>query len=254
MGMNKQQKMILIILIINLFFITFLEAQKKEIEEIKKFIKKKRVNAAYVMFGGNLFNLDTLNSEMVRMNYPKLPESHYSYGLGGHAIHNRFVVGLELLKFVQRKNQSSKEFNTSIDVRCSFLNFGYLVYSKGGLMAYPVLGAGIGKFILRTIENNITSFDDISSFQRGTESQVNNGILNLAFSVDYFYKYNKKKKGQNNLMFGFRGGLYVVPYKADWKVNYISVPDGPNSTIGGPYFRIVIGFGGWIEKLIEKAI
>jgi hypothetical protein len=229
-------------------------AQKDEIEKITKFIKKKRINAAYVMFGISRLNMTQLNSYLESSDLPEVDEYYFSYGLGGHVIHNKFVVGLEIVRTFEKHSLETDGFRTSTRSKYGILNFGYLLRSKKGLMHYPYLGAGIGKLVLRTTENNIKSFDDITGYQRGSESSTTNFLLNLGFAVDYFYKYDKNKKGQNNLVIGIRIGWIFSPVRNDWRVNHIRVPDGPDSGITGPYLRFTIGLGGWIEKLIKKAI
>lgn len=229
-------------------------AQKDEIEKITKFIKKKRINAAYVMFGVSRLNMAQLNSYLESSDLPEADEYYFSYGLGGHVIHNKFVVGLEIVRTFEKHSLATDGFRTSTRSKYGVLNFGYLLRSKKGLMNYPYLGVGIGKLVLRTTENNIKTFDDITGYQRGSESSTTNLLLNLGFAVDYFYKYNEKKKGQNNLVIGIRIGWIFSPVRYDWRVNHIRVADGPDSGITGPYLRFTIGLGGWIEKLIKKAI
>jgi opacity protein-like surface antigen len=229
-------------------------AQKDQIEKITKFIKKKRINAGYVMFGISRLNLIQLNSFLESSDLPEVDEFFFSYGLGGHVIHNKFVVGLEIVRTFEKYNQETDGFRTSTKSKYGVLNFGYLLRSKKGLMHYPYLGVGIGKLTLRVTENNIKSFNDITGYQRGSESSATNFLFNLGFAVDYFYKFNEKKKGQNNLVIGIRIGWIFSPVRRDWQVNHTRVVDGPDSGISGPYLRFTVGLGGWIEKLIKKAI
>lgn len=232
----------------------FTQAQEKEIEKIKKFIKKKRVNAAYIMFGANIASLRNLNMFLDNMSLPTTGESFLSYGLGGHVIHNKLVVGLEIVKSSEKNGSGMNDFSTSLSFRYIAVNLGYLMHSKNGLMLYPYGGLGLGRLTLRLTENNIVSINDITAFQRSSESYVKTLIANLGFALDFFYKYNSKKKGQNNLVVGLRAGYLFSPHRFSWRVNHIQVDDGINQGINGPYIRIVVGFGGWIEKLIKKAL
>jgi hypothetical protein len=90
-----QKKLILIV--IGALFLFFLVSgtalgQEKEIEKIKKFIKKKRINAAYLIAGENMFAIDKLNDYLGSRGFPTVPKNYFTYGLGGHVIHNKFVT------------------------------------------------------------------------------------------------------------------------------------------------------------------
>jgi hypothetical protein len=228
-------------------------AQEKEIEKIKKFIEKNRVNAAYVMAGLNYLSLNYLNAFLESKGLPTVGSYCYSLGLGGHVIHNKWVLALELAHTLEKDGSEATNFKTSVTAKYGVLNFGYLLHNKKGLMIYPYVGTGVGKLILRVRENNIDSFDDITGYQKGSEARATNFLINSGFALDFFYKYNASKKGQNNLVLGIRAGCIFSPYRKHWRVNHATVPDGPNSGIFGPYIRIVIGMGGWVKKIIGKA-
>lgn len=257
MGMPNQKKLILIVFgALFLFFLVSGTApgQEKEIEKIKKFIKKKRINAAYLMAGENMFAIGKLNDYLGSGDFPTVPKNYFTYGLGGHVIHNKFVLGLEIQRSFKKKQMTAKAFTTSLSAKYSILNIGYLFYWKKGLMMYPLVGVGLGELKLRVIENNIQSFEDIGSYQKGSDSRTRSILVNMGFALDYFLNFNRRKKGQNNLMMGVRLGFLVSAARFDWSVNHVHVPDGPPVGLTGPYVRVVIGLGGWVEKLIEKAI
>ena len=246
-------------MVIGALFLFFLVSgtapgQEKEIEKIKKFIKKKRINAAYLMAGENMFTIAKLNDYLGSRNFPTVAQNYFTYGLGGHVIHNKFVLGLEIQRSFKREQMTLKAFKTSLSAKYSVLNVGYLFYWKKGLMMYPLIGVGLGELRLQVIENNIQSFADIGNYQKGSDSRTRSILLNIGFALDYFFKFNRSKKGQNNLMMGVRVGVLASAAKFDWSVNRVTVPDGPTVGLTGPYVRVVIGLGGWVEKLIEKAI
>jgi hypothetical protein len=227
--------------------------QEKEIEKIKKFIEKNRVNAAYLMAGINYLSVSYLNAFLESKGLPAVGGYYFSLGLGGHVIHNKWVAGLELAHTLEKEGSGAMNFKTSAIAKYGVLNFGYLLHNKKGLMFYPYVGVGVGKLTLRVRENNIDSFDDITGYQKGSEARTTNFLVNTGFALDFFYKYNANKKGQNNLVLGIRAGCIFSPYRKHWRVNHAEVPDGPDSGIYGPYIRLVIGMGGWVKKFIEKA-
>jgi opacity protein-like surface antigen len=222
--------------------------------DIKRFISKKRVNAAYIMFGGNRLNLNRLNSFLGDRDLPGVECNYFSYGFGGHVINDKLVLGLEIVRTITNDNPGNKSFNTSARARYFTLNFGYLMHFKKGLTYYPYAGMGVGQLILDTTQNNISSFDDIITAQNSTEAKRTSFLLNLGFGLDYFIKYNPRRKGRNNLIVGIRAGWMMSPVRRDWRVNGLRVHHGPDTAISGPYFRVIVGLGGWIERLIIQAI
>ena len=258
MYLIEKKKTITLLLMVTVLFLFFLPgraaAQKKELEELFKFIKKERVNAAYAIGGGNYLELNELNTYLTDRGFPQVPLKYLSYGLGGHFINHKMVFGVELLFLMEQTTTGHDDYNLSTSAKIMILNFGHLIYWKKGLKMYPFLGAGYGRFKMITAQNNIDSFDDIGNLHKSSESRFSNMILNLGFGTDYFLDYEPRKKGRNNIIIGFRVGINFIPFHSTWKVNRIAVPDGPNIGINGPYFRVIIGLGGWAERLIKKAI
>jgi hypothetical protein len=252
--MNAKHKRFFLFILAVACFLAPALAQETEINGIKKFITKKRVNAAYVMFGLNHMGASTLNDFLYTRGHPTVVSDYLSLGFGGHIIHNKLVLGFEVVKLFEKESATVKEFNTAAGAKYSVLNFGYLAHSKKGLMYYPYLGVGLGELKLRIRENSIDSFEDFTGAQKGSESKRRNSLVNVGGALDYFHKYNPKKKGKNSLMMGIRAGYLFSPWRFKWRVNHVAVPDGPNSGISGFYIRFVLGLGGYIENLIKVAI
>jgi hypothetical protein len=206
------------------------------------------------MGGQNVMNFNNLNNFLVQRDYPAVSENYLAYGIGGHVIHDKFVVGIEVHRFVEKKRTTTKEFNTSILGTYSLLNVGYLLYSKKGLMMYPLFGIGLGQLKLITRENNIQSFEDITGYQRGSDSKTTGFLTNIGFALDYFLNFKERKRGKNKLMVGLRVGYIYPTTRSAWSVNHIQVEGGPPTGLGGPYIRMIIGLGGWVEKLIKRVI
>jgi len=221
---------------------------------ISKFIKKKRINAAYGIIGGHRLELRDLNDHLVPWDFPPVLESYFTFGFGGHIIHNKFILGVEILRFIPKERLTTNEFNTSATATSAMLNFGYLAYSNKGLMAYPIAGIGLGDLRVSVTENNIDSFQDINVLQRSTLSVRKSVVVNFGVGCDYFFNYKKKKKGKNCFMVGFRMGYKMSALKNNWHINGSSITNGPASAFNGPYINVVVGLGGYVEKLIKIAI
>jgi hypothetical protein len=250
----SQNKSLLLIPFLLLFCATLLMPQETEIDEIKKFITKKRINAAYFMFGSSQLGQKRINMFLEDREHPTIKDIHSSWGIGGHAIHNKFVLGMEIVRLTEREGNTDSQFNTFVSAKYTALNLGYLAFTKKGVMSWPFIGLGVGQLKLRITEDNIDSFNDFTGYQKGSESRRISFLFNAGIALDYFHKYNNRKKGKNSLVIGLRAGYVSCLGKLAWKVNGISVPDGPDSGITGPYVRIIIGLGGYIETLIKQAI
>lgn len=255
---TDRKKIFLIVIGVLFFFVNAALGQEKEkgdeIDKFTEFIKEKRVNAAYAIAGYDLLRLNQLNNYLTARDFPAVPQGYFTVGFGGHLIFDKLVLGFELQSSLKSIRISTKEYNTSVSAKYIMLNAGYMIYSKKGLMMYPLMGVGVGKLTLDAMENNIHYFGDITIDQGSSESVTRSLLLNAGFALDYFRNYNKKKKGKNNLVLGLRVGCLISTVRWDWRVNGVRVGDGPAAGLTGPYIKVIIGLGGWIETLIAKAI
>lgn len=252
---NRNFRLLTVIgLLIGLCFADPGLAQQKEIDQITRFISKKRVNAAYFIGAVNLLAMGKLNLNLQAQGLPAVPESHLSYGLGGYFLNRKLVFGGEYINAIKRNSPLSGNHIITSDASFYMLNVGYLLHQKKGLITYPFFSVGLGQLKLVTRINNTDSFNDISIPQTASESRLSDFICSLGIATDYFFHYVDKEKGKNNLVVGFRVGITFTPHRNDWRVNQIMVTDGPNMGISGPYIRIIIGLGGWAAKLIKTAI
>ncbi|MCU0288956.1 MAG: hypothetical protein MUF15_21500 [Acidobacteria bacterium] len=137
MSTTKQKKIFLAIFGLLFLLVGMVMGDEEEEDKLEKFINKKRVNAAYVIAGFNALRLGPLNNYLTANDCPNLAESYFTYGFGGHLIHDKFVLGFELQRSFGKKRISSKDFNTFLSLKYTTLNIGYLIYSQKGLMTYP---------------------------------------------------------------------------------------------------------------------
>lgn len=257
---NQKKIFLMIIGLIFLFFSSALtmgmnrENEEDDLDKIENFIKKKRVNAAYLMVGQNMLQISQLNNFLAYKNLPILPKNYLTYGFGGHVILNKFVLSFEYQRSFNKKQISTKVFNTFLSLKYTTLNIGYLLVSKKGLMAYPLLGVGLSELQLKVMKNDIDSFEDIDKNHTISDSKTHSLLVNTGIALDYFVNFNKKKQGKNNLVIGIRAGYLISAIKTNWAIDAITVNDGPPSGLTGPYIHFTIGLGGWVEKLIANAI
>lgn len=239
-----------------LLFTVAVYAQDKEIKELTKFIKKKRVNAAYGMLGTNFFEFSKLNVNLEQKGIPHVPRGYLSYGVGGHFIQDKLVLGFELVQLKERYTNHAKSAEFLASVSGKFINLlvGHLVFSRKGLMVYPYTSLGMGRLKMVVVENSIDSFNKIDTLHMSNMVEKLDFVMGLGIAGDYFFNYSKKSKGNNSIMIGFRMGVNMSPVPGNWRLNRIKVYDGPQMGINGPYFRIIVGLGGWAERLIRQAM
>jgi hypothetical protein len=249
---EKLNRLIFIVVFFCFLSVSIFAEDQDDIENFTKFIKKRRVNAAYLIFGGCTVNLDHLNSFLANNNIDTVNDNYINIGVGGHVISNKLVIGMEFIQTITNRLQGTLPFLTSAKIKYSVLNFGYLLHSDNGFMYYPYAGIGIGSLKLSVVQNNIDSFGNITNLQSRNDAKRLCVLTNIGFGVDYFHRFKRDKKGRNNLVIGVRAGYIFSPSAWDWRINRIKVTDGPNSRISGAYIHFTIGLGGLFEKLVQK--
>ena len=225
-------------------------------EDVVKFIKKKRVNAAYGLFSSTTMNLDNLNRDLSYSKLPELPEKYFTFGFGGHLIEKRFVAGLEFQKSLLRSRSVSNNYSSVLTFKYALVNFGYLIYSGEKIMIYPMVGGGFGHVKMFNCDNTINSFNDISNFLNTSEAKRYGFIANFGLGIDYFIqiKINTKKSKKKGLVIGLRTGYLFSPILEKWRVNLIKVSDGPKIGVNGFYLKFVVGLEGIVEKFISNYV
>ena len=225
-------------------------------KDVVKFIKKKRVNAAYGIFGGTTMNLNNLNRDLSYTKLPELPEKYFTFGFGGHLIEKRFVAALEFQKSLLRSNSVSNNYSSVLTFKYTLVNFGYLIYSGEKIMIYPMVGGGFGHMKLFNSDNTVDSFNDISNFMNTSEAKRYGFIANFGLGIDYFIqtKKNNKRIKKKGLVIGLRTGYLFSPILEKWRVNLMKVSDGPKTSVNGFYLKLIIGFEGIVEKFIKRYV
>lgn len=198
----------------------------------------------YFMFGSSIIDIKALNSRLENKGYSKLSDNFISFGGGGHGIINRVIIGGEGHGLIG-KETTSGSYKTSLSAGYGFFNLGYLVYSKGDLHVYPLLGLGGGGMSLKIVERGAPSFDEVlDDPKRSAELSTGGFLLNVALGTDYLLKLWGDEKGEGGLVFGLRIGYTFAPIKGDWEMDGIDISGGPKVGITGPYIRLMIGGGG----------
>ncbi|MCP4632521.1 MAG: hypothetical protein GY855_06305 [candidate division Zixibacteria bacterium] len=219
------------------------------------FTKNKRIEGrGYLMFGGLRMDIDDLNTHLKSaamqgiVGYSEFKDDFFSIGGGGHVIFGKLIIGGEGHGLI-RGNEKLGNYKTSLFGGYGLLNFGMTLISSGRFDIYPLVGIGGGGMRLKITERNSVSFGDVLD-NPGRNSDMTTGcfLLHAALGFDHLVKLADTEFGTGGLVFGCRAGYIYAPYTSEWRMEGKEVSGGPETGITGPYFRILIGGGGYAKK------
>jgi len=202
---------------------------------------KKGGGAGGFIFGANRVDFGGLNDKLKAKGFEELEARSLILGGGGYGISGRVVLGGEGAGFAQ--DVSSDTLKASVGGGYGFFDVGYVVYSKGGLRVFPLLGIGGGGISLKIAEKgDVPTFDQVLD-DPGREVRLSAGgfLFQLALGVDYFIPVGGDENGKGGLFFGLRAGYVFSPAKADWKMEDRDVLGGPDVRLTGPYVCLMFG-------------
>ena len=73
-------------------------------------------------------------------------------------------------------------------------------------------------------------------------------LLSASFGLDYMATVEETDKGIGGLIIGFRAGYNIAISKDDWMLDDLELAGGPDIGFTGPFFRLLIGGGGFGPK------
>jgi len=243
--MNRPSKIVmhLFVTICTVLIAVNVHGQENTTEE------KEKGGLGYAMFGMGMLDIENLNTRLQASGYGSISDNFSSFGGGGHAIVDRFIIGGEG-NVLLGKETSSGEYKFSMTASYGFFNLGYIIYRIQDLNIYPLLGIGGGGISLKIAEQGTApAFDEIlENPRRSSELSTSAFLINLAIGADYLLELGKKEKERGGLVFGLRAGYTFALFKDDWYMNENQVPGAPELGITGPYIRFMFGGGGMGAK------
>jgi hypothetical protein len=205
----------------------------------------------YFMVGGNILDIDALNSILENEGYSTLSNNFLS--IGGGCLHqkNRWIIGCEGHFLFGEENKSditSGNFETSISAAYGFFDFGYILFNKHFFQVYPLIGLGGGVMSLK-IKERLTdpSFAEVlADPKRNSKLESAAFLINMAIGTEYLMKLREDETGIGGLVLGIRVGYTFAPFRSNWKLERTDVSNGPDLRMTGPYVRLILG--GWGSK------
>jgi hypothetical protein len=215
-----------------------------------------REGRGYVTVGVSTLDLDAVNDRLSHNGYPTFPERRASLGIGGHAVHGRWLIGGEGQGLIGRTKDavaSGQHLEASLNAGYGFFNLGYLVAKQGERHAYPFVGIGGGGVQLTITERATPTFDEVLA-DPGRDARLVSAafLIQLGFGVDQLFVLRTRDvdeaRYEGGLVLGLRVGYVFTPTHSDWRLSSARMAGGPDFGMTGPYLRLVVGGGGRRSK------
>lgn len=196
----------------------------------------------YLTLGGSIVENQDVTKRTERLGYPGFSRYNLSLGFGSFRSHNRFVEGGEFEGLLWKRNTSGNlESRFGAGRTVSFI--GYSLFKNPHITLFPLIGLGAGISFLRAGPTEVP-FD--SSFTVPSQTPPDGFIYQGSFLIDAgigaFISRSHPKKKYKNIAFGIRAGYLFDPVDSEnWYRNGITLKDGPDSNLSGPYLRMTFG-------------
>lgn len=200
--------------------------------------------SGYFMPGVAFLDISNLNSSLESKGYPKFPSSFTSFGGAGQAFISNFIIGGEGHGLIG-KEQTNDKITMNLSAGYGLFNVGYVLYSSGGFLIYPLFGLGGSGVSLTLTDRYIPKFDDVLDSLKGhVELSTGSFLLHFAIGTEYLISFDKGEKSRGGIVIGLRAGVLYTPVAGDWTMDDYKVIGGPETGVTGFYVRLIIGGGG----------
>ncbi len=199
----------------------------------------------YFMAGWQNINLSGLNKTLGSNDLPEFSESQYSFGGGGHGIMGSFILGGEG-HGLNTESKSTNLYKVSVSGGYGLFDVGYILFRRGGLILYPMLGIGGAGINVSISEKASYDFNEaLKNPKRGIELSNGGFITSFSLGADFLLPLGRDGEGTGGLLIGLRGGFILPLYKGgSWVYNEQEITNGPSADIRGVFIRLAIGGGG----------
>jgi hypothetical protein len=193
--------------------------------------------------GTQFTDLNSLNNRLANAGYPTFASETVSLGGGGYGIvANRLMLGGEGHGLITADGTFQGR-GVSVGGGYGLFTLGYLFRPAPNLRVYPQAGIGGGGLQL-DIESQGTAdtFDDVLDTPNRSATV---GRASLLASLGGGMEYQFGPPGEGGVRLGLRAGYLLSALDSDWQLDEHSLSQGPDATMQGPFFRLIIGgFGG----------
>lgn len=207
--------------------------------------------AAYLSIGGSAIGTEELDTRLEAGGYPSFGSSAVGIAIGAHRI---FAGGLMLGGEWNGLGMGGEEHegrDVALGGGYGTLGVGYAAELSPRFRIYPRLGVGGGGMGLWIESSDAeVEFDDVLADPDGQsdprrETVLSHGgvVVDLGAGAELL-----GARSGRGAMIGLRLGYLMAPFTTGWKldgypVRGLPLTGGPDATIAGPYFRVMIGVG-----------
>jgi hypothetical protein len=206
-------------------------------------------HALVLSTGMSTMSVDPLNARLTSSSFAGLSNDAVSYGASGYFAVGRALLGAEGFKSTFGEEGLNNGRTDDLSTLQGLVTASYAIYSSRRVTLYPQLGVGLGRVqvTLRDRSGAATSasqptFDEVVTAP-GAESRLTASHLlySLGGGADYLVTSRGSAIG---VVMGLRAGVLASPNRATWTRGGQAILAGPDAGAGGPYLRVVVGFGG----------
>ena len=203
----------------------------------------------YISFGINRVENGSLNNDLEMNGYPSFSDLFGAWGGGMHAvIRNRFVIGMSYHRQME-KEKSKSGYKTSFTGNSRSLDVGCIVFTKGYLQIFPLVGIGMQTVDVSIHETGGDSFENILADPgRGASLSRRGLMLDVGLQMNMLNVVEEIR----HYTLGVRVGYRFVPGDNDWKIDNSTASVGPESSITGPNINLNIGIRALLGTLFGR--
>jgi hypothetical protein len=199
--------------------------------------------------GMSTMSVDALNARMTPTQFAPLSNDAVSFGANGYVAVGRALLGAEVARSSFGEEGLDNGRTDELSSLHGLVTAGYALVATEHLSVYPQLGVGLGRLAVSLRDRTATStaqpqptFDEVAQAP-GAESRLTGRhlVYSLGAGADFLVTRAGASRG---VVLGVRAGLLASPNRTTWSRDGDTVVAGPDAAMGGPFLRVVVGYGG----------
>lgn len=207
--------------------------------------------AGFFAIGAQFTDLGPLNSRLSSAGYPTFSSEMVTLGGGGYGVvGDRLMLGGEGHGLITADGTYQGR-TVTVGGGHGLFTLGYLFRPTSNLRVYPQAGFGGGGLRLEIeSQGDADEFDDILQNPNRSAS-VGRASLLVSLGGGIEYRFREPSEG-GGVHLGLRAGYMISPLNSDWQLDENALGGGPDATMQGPFFRLIIGGIGGDEETDDE--
>jgi hypothetical protein len=201
--------------------------------------------------GATSMSVSAINSQLTQAGFAGLSNDGISYGVTGHFAWGRAHLGVDVTRTTFGEEGLSNGRTDDLSATQFVGTAGYAIIAMPRISVFPILGVGIGQFDVTLRDRNggtrtTTAQPTFAEVAQNPGASSTIAGRHLLFSVGVGGDLLVTRIGADHagVVFGVRAGYHASPNRTTWTLAGREVLAGPDASAGGPFVRVVIGFGG----------